>query len=598
MHLFFQDYFVIVLYFLFLLSIGIVFRKVSKNSSDYFRGGGSMNWWMVGASIFMGNFSAWTFVACGGRIYKYGTIITLMFFLQGLFGIVLAFSVVKWYRRMRVVTAVEAIFRRYGREMEQFYAWFSLIVSFLFSGVALYILAVFTAPALGLPINLLIAILGVTIVFLSVTGGAWAVVASDFVQMLILMVIVTMVFVKVLMLPEVGGITGFLAKVPDYQFDWTVFSRPPVMLTILIASTVQAFFTLFDMNTGAARFLCVRSDKDARKACLMYAIGFLVGPVIWFVPPMAASFLLPDLATQFSYMKNPEEAAYLAVAMKVLPHGMGGLLICGIFAATLSCMDTGLNRASGVIVRNIYKPLFAPQADEEKLLLLGKVITCFLGVFMIFGGIFYSKIVNFSLYQWTQHFNSLLMFPMLIPTMLGLLFRRTPKWTPVWAMGLLFILSCILKFGVDYNQIAIYAGWGELTNLELVDFSTSVIALINIGTGLLIFTIATLLYHRFPLQAEDQKRVDSLFQDMRLPIKSDPATHANSDKMQSRNLGILCLTYGSVLMCGALLPNSMNGRCGFLISGGVIAGIGSILYWRYRQLLRHYPNTLPEQEHN
>lgn len=590
MGLYFQDYFVIGLYFIFLLAIGIIFRSASKNSSDYFRGGGAMSWWMVGASSFMASFSAWTFVACGGRIYKYGTLITTGFILQGLFGLIMAFTIVKWYRRMRVITPVDSIYRRYGKEMEQFYAWFSLISSFLFSGVALYILAVFTAPVIGLPINAIIIMLGVTIVFMSVTGGAWAVVASDFVQMLVLTVIVCMVFIKVLMLPQVGGVAGFLAQVPDYQFDWTVFSRTPVMLTMLIAGIIQAAFSLFDMNSGAARYLCVRSDADAKKACLVFAIGFLVGPIIWFVPTIAASFLLPDIMTQFSHMKNPEEAAYLAVAMKVLPKGMGGLLICGIFAATMSSMDTGLNRASGVIVRNIYKPLFAPNADESKLLFLGKIITTFIGIFMIIGGIFYSKVANFSLYQWTQHFNSLIMFPTMIPMLLGLIFRKTPKKTPLIAIGILFLISLFLKFGIDYQKISVVLNWGLLTQLELIDFSTSVIALINISCGVIIYAVATLLYKHFPLNHEDKTRVESLFMDMEVPVLADAKEHADLDKMQFKKLGTLCVLYGGILMLGALLPNSLNGRLCFVISGGFITSIGTILLIAYRRLLRRFPN--------
>ncbi|MEN9402362.1 MAG: Sodium/glucose cotransporter, partial [Verrucomicrobiota bacterium] len=55
------DYIVVLFYLLFLASIGWFFRHSGKDSSEYFRGGGKMSWWMVGASGFMGAFSAWTF---------------------------------------------------------------------------------------------------------------------------------------------------------------------------------------------------------------------------------------------------------------------------------------------------------------------------------------------------------------------------------------------------------------------------------------------------------------------------------------------------------------------------------------------------------
>ena len=52
------DYLVIAFYFLFMIGIGWFFRRFSKNSSEYFRGGGQMTWWLVGASAFMASFMA------------------------------------------------------------------------------------------------------------------------------------------------------------------------------------------------------------------------------------------------------------------------------------------------------------------------------------------------------------------------------------------------------------------------------------------------------------------------------------------------------------------------------------------------------------
>jgi len=55
------DYLVIAGYFVLIMGIGVVFKKMaSQSTSDYFRGGGRMLWWMVGSTAFMMQFSAWT----------------------------------------------------------------------------------------------------------------------------------------------------------------------------------------------------------------------------------------------------------------------------------------------------------------------------------------------------------------------------------------------------------------------------------------------------------------------------------------------------------------------------------------------------------
>ena len=44
------DYIAIAFFFLFMLALGPIFKRYSKDDSDFFRGGGQMLWWMVGGS--------------------------------------------------------------------------------------------------------------------------------------------------------------------------------------------------------------------------------------------------------------------------------------------------------------------------------------------------------------------------------------------------------------------------------------------------------------------------------------------------------------------------------------------------------------------
>ena len=47
------DYISIIFYFVFVVVVGVVFSRRNKNTSDYFRGGGIMPWWMAGVSAWM-----------------------------------------------------------------------------------------------------------------------------------------------------------------------------------------------------------------------------------------------------------------------------------------------------------------------------------------------------------------------------------------------------------------------------------------------------------------------------------------------------------------------------------------------------------------
>ena len=73
------DYAVVAIYLCFICSLGLVFRKFSKDSSDYFVGGGNVLWWLVGATAFMSQFSAWTFTGAASKAYTDGLMVAVLF---------------------------------------------------------------------------------------------------------------------------------------------------------------------------------------------------------------------------------------------------------------------------------------------------------------------------------------------------------------------------------------------------------------------------------------------------------------------------------------------------------------------------------------
>ena len=78
------DYVVIAFFFVFMIALGPIFKHFSKNDSDYFRGGAQMLWWMVGASAFMCQFSAWTFTGAASKAYQDGILVAMIFFANAL----------------------------------------------------------------------------------------------------------------------------------------------------------------------------------------------------------------------------------------------------------------------------------------------------------------------------------------------------------------------------------------------------------------------------------------------------------------------------------------------------------------------------------
>jgi solute:Na+ symporter, SSS family len=115
------DHGIIAFYLFFVLAIGLVFRRLSKNTSDYFRAGGAMPWWITGTSAWVATFSAWAFVGAASEVYRSGLKVMMLFYaaVPALVGV--ALYTCTRFRRMRVVTWMEGVRERFGPGSEQFY---------------------------------------------------------------------------------------------------------------------------------------------------------------------------------------------------------------------------------------------------------------------------------------------------------------------------------------------------------------------------------------------------------------------------------------------------------------------------------------------
>src|ERR1041385_4455645 len=404
------DYIIIGFYLVFMLALGVVFRRMSKDTSDYFRAGGAMPWWLTGASAWIFSYSAWTFTGAAGKVYETGLLVLCVYYSTVVaLCVTLAITCLR-FRRMRVITWMEAVRLRYGPFSEQFYTWIKLPLLLLFAAVGLNSLGVFMSAVFNVPMNTMLIILGVVVTVVAFAGGSWAVLASDFVQAALIVTITRCTAAMVLVRPEVGGLRGLLDKVPSAHVHWAQLARPE-LLGLWMAATLWLKFSDENNMERSTMYLMTRSDRDARLMVLIPLFGTSLGPLVWFIPSMAATILHPNLAAEFPALKQPHEAAFLAVAMDVMPQGLLGLLLSAMLGATVTSMDAGLNKNVGIAIRSFYKPLFRPDASEAHLLLAGKICTLFFGAVIIALALTVNKFRSRNLFDFVNQLAANLLTP-------------------------------------------------------------------------------------------------------------------------------------------------------------------------------------------
>lgn len=273
------DYIVLIIYFILMLAIGIYFSKFSKNVRDYFAGGNRVPWWVSGISLYMTNFSAWTFTAAAGFIYHsswYGVIYISSGIVTYAVGALLT---AKRWRRSRVVSPIEYTQTRFNIQTQQLLGWVISANFILSAGAQLSATCKFLAPLFGIDIDLLIVITGFVILLYTFLGGLWGVMITDFVQFVIL--ISMTLIISPLSLKLVGGITGLIEKAPPLVFNH-IYNNVHYDVHFLIAIYLIG---IFGIAAGASqRFYSVVDEKSALKVGILASTLSLAQPLLFAVP--------------------------------------------------------------------------------------------------------------------------------------------------------------------------------------------------------------------------------------------------------------------------------------------------------------------------
>jgi Na+/proline symporter len=384
------------------------------------------------------------------------------------------------------------------------------------------------------------------------------------------------VVATVLALSRLGGIGAFVHQLASTRLDLSRIGTDDFLLFWCVAMLAKQFFSINSL-TEAPRYFCVKDSRHARKAALLAGALMLLGLVIWFVPPMAASVAMPDLARTYPGLRNPGEGSFFAMATATFPVGMLGLLVSGVFAATMSAMDAGLNSNAGIFVKNFYQQVLRPAATERELLLTGKLTTLAFGAIIVALAQAYSRFEGLSLFQLMLDFSILVALPQALPLVLGLFIRHTPAWSG-WSTVLVgFATGWLTRefLTVDW-ALRVFGVHGQPNGWERQNWEQAIAVATNIGAGVGWFCLSKCFYRR--TSESYRAGIEAFSRQIELPVDYEREEGAQAtDDRQSWLIGWLCLPYGGVIGLLALIPNPFGGRLAFVFCAVVMILIGIAL---------------------
>src|SRR3954466_13652702 len=406
------DFLVIIAYLVGITALGIWVGRRQKDAKDYFVADREIPWWAVMFSIVASETSALTFISIPGLAYT-----TDLGFLEIATGyllgrIVLAYTLLPRYYEGNLVTAYALLEQRFGLATRRFTSIVFMVTRGMADSVRVFATAVPIALIIGpllpkayvMPVAVLV--LGTLTIIYTIRGGMRAVVWTEIVQATLYLFGGLSAIVLIGHAVD-GGWGAILQKaVPagKLQFiDWyTGFDKPFTMFAGLIGGAFLAMASHGADQLIVQRLLSAKTLKHGQAAIIgsgvtiifQFALFLLIGTGLWVL---------------FNGQTLPPDSIFPSFIVDRMPHGLVGLLLAAVLAATMSTHSGAINSLAAASTHDIYLPLTGKSAEDPSTLKVGKIFALLWGIALTGGALLFPEdpkvpivVVALSIASFTQ----------------------------------------------------------------------------------------------------------------------------------------------------------------------------------------------------
>ena len=356
-------------------SFGMWVGRKEEGTSDYYLAGKSVAWWAVAGSIFGTNISSHHMVGMMGAGLKEG-FAQANFEFGAIFGLLmLCYFFLPFYRRMGLYTLSEYLGRRFDDRSRLLYS-ITNMAFLLIQMCGTLILGALTVEKLTEGSDYAIGyawsvwlLAGVAAAY-TIFGGLKAVIYTDVIQSVLLAVGGGIIAVLAIYHPNVGGISGLMAKQPEKFHVFFEASHPTLPWSGVLTGLMMLHFYYWGTNQFMVQArLGARSGWDARQGIITAGFFKLLIPFLCIVPGMAAGYILainPD---------TESDTAFAGLTRTLIPQGYGlvGLVMAGLVGGILSTIDSMMNSTATLFTFDVYQKYVDRRASEMRLIWVGRM---------------------------------------------------------------------------------------------------------------------------------------------------------------------------------------------------------------------------------
>lgn len=381
------------------ICIGIYFAKrANQSSDDYFLGGRSLGPWVSAMSAEASDMSGWLLMGLPGVAYWFGLADAAWTAIGLAIGTYLNWLVVSKRLRRYSEKAGNAItlpdffsnrFREDKKVLMTTAAAFILIFFTVYAASCFVTCGKLFSTLFGAPYVAMMILGAVFVLIYTMVGGFLAESASDFMQGMVMIVSLLVVFVAGTaaagglgqMAENVKNIPGFFeffgiaSPAMDANGRQAVENAAPVFNAagtygfITIVSTMAWGLGYFGMPHVLLRFMAIRNENELTRSRRI--------AVVWVVIALGSAVFIGILGRALfptalgSYSES--ESVFIMLATHFFPPLLAGMVMAGILAATISSSDSYLLIAASSLSKNIYQRLFRKSASDKEIMTVSRI---------------------------------------------------------------------------------------------------------------------------------------------------------------------------------------------------------------------------------
>ncbi|WP_423127071.1 SLC5 family protein [Gaoshiqia sp. Z1-71] len=392
-------------------------KKAGQSSSNFFLGGRSIKWPVVGASLFATNIGAEHLVGLSGDSYRYGLSAGSVELTCAITLGVACAVLFPYYMKNKIYTIPEFLELRYNRRARTFFSGLMLIISIMTKlAFTLFAGALVLNSILGWDVMITVFYIALAVAVFTIVGGFTAVAYSDVIQVVVLIAGATIMLV--IGLDQADGWNGLIAKAPDMMKIGKAYDDPVYPFWGILATAFYAGIFYWGIDQVNVQRVLAAPDLNHARWGAMFATLLKLFPIFIFALPGVIAYALFPGELQGEATRQ----TFVLLLNKLLPNGLRGLMLASLMAALVTSLIAVLNSVSTLIVRDFIVE-YRPGITEKKQVKLGRyfiLLVTLLGI----GAAYLVYKNEEGLYKYLQTITAYLVLPVFPAIFFGIVSKR------------------------------------------------------------------------------------------------------------------------------------------------------------------------------